>query len=204
MLDDFQFGFLGMTQVPIQVPIQVPTQVPTQLDAAIAVVGILFSTIAVLRIPRQDLDRLPLSGLLLLLLFYTVVGWVLAVAKVSGVIWLSVLAAGLMSAIVSSLYLGQAGLVALILAGIGAIAMFFAPNPTAQTARLSAIGLGLTGIWLWAVGGARYRMERTGFRRSAMQWMLILAEWEGLWIGWSIDTFIAPQMGDWLLQLGLI
>ena len=176
--------------------------VPTQFDAAIVVFGMLFSAIALLRIPREDLDRLPLSGLILLLLFYILLGWALGSAQVSISIWFGALIAGFAVAIAPSVQLGRAGLTAFILGGIAAIVMVLNRDPIAQTARLSAVGLGLMGLWFWAVGGARYRMERMGFRRSMLWWTLILTAWEGLWIGWLVHTFVVPQMGTWLTQLG--
>ena len=173
-------------------------QVPTQLDVTIAVLGGLFTGIAAFRIPRQDLDRVPLSGLSLLLMVYVLAGWGLAVARVEIEVWIGAAIAALLVGTWSSIQLGRSGLIAFGLAGVSAIAMVLRQN--ADLARWSAIVFALVGIWLWAVGGAKYRMERAGFQRSALWWIVAIVGWEGLWIGWLISTFLAPQVGTWLTQ----
>lgn len=174
-------------------------QIPTQVDVTIAVVGGLLTGIAAIRIPRQDLDRVPLSGVTLLVIVYVLAGWGLAIARVSIGAWIGAGVAATLVGFASSIQLGRSGLVAFGLAGVSAIALVLRQN--ADLARLSAIGFALAGIWLWAVGGARYRLERAGFRRSSVQWSCAIVGWEGLWIGWLISTFVAPQVGMWLVHL---
>ncbi|MBW4523850.1 MAG: hypothetical protein KME18_01455 [Phormidium tanganyikae FI6-MK23] len=175
-------------------------QVPTQMDVTIAVLGGLFTGIVAFRIPRQDLDRVPLSGLTLLILVYGLAGWGLAIARVPIGAWIGAAVAAMLVGFGSSIQLGRSGLVAFGFAGVSAIAWVLRQN--VELARWSAIGFGLAGLWLWAVGGARYRMERAGFRRSPVQWSFAIVGWEGLWMGWLISTFVAPQVGTWLMQLG--
>ncbi|BAS54495.1 hypothetical protein NIES2135_02490 [Leptolyngbya boryana NIES-2135] len=168
--------------------------VPTELDAAIAVVGGILTAIAIFCIPRQNLDRVPMSGLFLLLIIHAIVGWVLAISDVQIGLWLVAAGAVLIVAMIRSLQLGQAGAIALGGAAIGAIVWAVRQDANAQ---ISALAFLFLGIWLWAVGGARYRMESAGFGKS-IRWVLAIVGWEGLWIGWLIDTFVAPQVGIWL------
>ncbi|MER3435721.1 MAG: hypothetical protein C4288_20620 [Leptolyngbya sp. ERB_1_1] len=178
-------------------------QVPTQFDVTIAVLGGLLTGIAVIRIPRADLDRVPLSGLTLLLIVYVLAGWGLAISQVAIEVWIGAAAAALLVTFGSSIQLGRSGLVAFGLAGVNAIALFFMRNQNANWSVITprfALGFALTGIWLWAVGGARYRVERAGFRRSSLRWTLAIVGWEGLWIGWLINTFVALQVGTWLMR----
>ncbi|MGG6263650.1 hypothetical protein ACQ4M3_15925 [Leptolyngbya sp. AN03gr2] len=172
--------------------------VPTQIDATIAILGGVITGILAFRVPRQELDRVPLSGLVLLWIVYVLIGLGLSIARLSIGFWIGAAAIAMLVTFGSSVLLGRAGLIAFVLAGIGAVALGFVRGQTADSLRLSAIALTLTGIWLWATGGARYRMERAGFRRSTVQWVLAIVGWEGLWVGWLINTFLAPQMGTWL------
>lgn len=167
--------------------------VPTQIDATIAILGGVLTAALALRVPRQDLDRVPLSGLVLLFIVYGLIGWGLAIAQVAIGVWMGAVAIALLVTFGSSIQLGRVGLIAFGLAVMSAIAMILGWN----WGRLSASALALIGIWLWALGGARYRMERAGFRRSSVQWVLAIVGWEGLWVGWLIHTFIAPQVGAW-------
>ncbi|BAU12097.1 hypothetical protein LEP3755_26260 [Leptolyngbya sp. NIES-3755] len=175
--------------------------VPTQIDATIAILGGVITAILAFRVPRQELDRVPLSGLVLLFMVYMLVGWALAIGQLTIGFWLGAAAIALVVTFGSSVLLGRAGLIAFVLAGIGAIALGFVRGQNADSIRWSAIVLGFVGIWLWATGGARYRMERAGFRRSTVQWVLAIVGWEGLWVGWVINTFLAPQVGTWLMQM---
>lgn len=169
----------------------------TELDATIAVVGGLLTAIAALRVPRRELDRVPMSGLLLLLIVNTLAGWGLAIAKPAIEFWIAGAVAAFAVGRVRSIHLGRGGAIAFGLAGISAIVWGVMSN---QVAQKMTIVLVLLGIWLWAVGGARYRMERAGFGRT-VHWTLALVGWEGLWIGWLIDTFVAPQVGVWLTRM---
>lgn len=67
-------------------------------------------------------------------------------------------------------------------------------------ARVLALGLAYSGVWLWAVGGARFRMETLGFDQVQIFWTLLLLSWTGLWLGWVVDTFLIPSFGVWLIQ----
>jgi len=178
-------------------------QVPTQLDVTIAVLGGLLTGIAVLRIPRSDLDRVPLSGLTLLLIVYVLAGWGLAISQVAIGVWICAAVAALLVTFGSSIQLGRSGLVAFGLAGMSTIALLVMRHQNSDWSRIVprfALGFALMGIWLWAVGGARYRMERAGFRRSSLRWTFAIVGWEGLWIGWLLNTFVAPQVGTWLMR----
>lgn len=168
--------------------------VPTQIDATIAVLGGLLTAILVVRVPRQELDRVPLSGLALLFVVYGLMGWGLAIARAPIGFWIGAAAIAMLVTFGASIQLGRGGLIAFGLAGMSAIAMLLGW----EWGRLSAAALGLIGIWLWASGGARYRMERAGFRRSNVRWVLAIVGWEGLWVGWLIHTFVAPQLGTWM------
>lgn len=168
--------------------------VPTELDAAIAVVGGILTAIAIFCIPRQNLDRVPMSGLLLLLIIHAIAGWALAVSTVQIGLWLAAAGAALVVAMIRSLQLGQAGVISFGGAAISGIVWAVRQDPNVQ---MSAISFLFLGIWLWAVGGARYRMEGAGFGKS-IRWVLAIVGWEGLWLGWLIDTFVAPQVGIWL------
>lgn len=172
--------------------------VPTQVDAAIAIFGGVMTAILALRIPRQELDRVPLSGLSLLFVVYVLIGLGLVIAQLSIGFWIGAAAIAMLVTFGSSILLGRCGLIAFVLAGLGAVALGFVRGQNADLVRWSAIVLALTGIWLWASGGARYRMERAGFRRASVQWVLAIVGWEGLWVGWLINTFIAPRIGTWL------
>ncbi|MEP0916812.1 hypothetical protein NC981_08265 [Leptolyngbya sp. DQ-M1] len=173
-------------------------QVPTQIDVLITVLGGVLSAIAAFRVPRRELDRVPLSGLTLLWIVYVLAGWGLAASRVAFGIWVCAALAALAVAVGSSLQLGRSGLVVLSLAGVSAIAGVLLRDQNAELARWSAAGLVATGIWLWAVGGAKYRMERAGFRRSSVMRTLTIIGWEGLWVGWLVNKFIVPQVGTWL------
>lgn len=174
--------------------------VPTQIDSAIAILGAVLSAIAVFRIPKDALDRLPLSGLILLLLFYVLVGWGAAIAKFPSPVWIAIGIALVLQKVLASIQLGRFGLIAFVLAAGSAIGFALRQE---STLRLIAIGFALFGIWAWTVGGARYRLERSGFRRLSVFWILAIVLAEGLWIGWLIDTFVAPQVGTWLMQSGV-
>lgn len=172
--------------------------VPTQIDAAIAIVGGVVTAILAFRVPRQELDRVPLSGLTLLFVAYVLIGLGLGISGAAIGFWLGAGAIAMLVTFASSILLGRGGLIAFVLAGMGAIALGFVRGQNADVLRSGAIVLALIGIWLWASGGARYRMERAGFRRSSVQWVLAIVGWEGLWVGWLINTFIAPQIGTWM------
>lgn len=182
--------------------------VPTQIDATIAILGGVTTGFLAFRVPRQELDRVPLSGLVLLFLVYVLVGWGMAISQLAIGFWIGAAAIAMLVTFGSSVLLGRAGLIAFVLAGVGAIALGFVRGQNADSVRWSAVllarfafALGLVGVWLWATGGARHRMERAGFRRSNVQWVLAIVGWEGLWVGWLINTFLVPQMGTWLTQI---
>ncbi|MCU0550683.1 MAG: hypothetical protein MUC48_15150 [Leptolyngbya sp. Prado105] len=168
--------------------------IPTELDAAIAVIGGVLSAIAVFCIPRQNLDRVPISGLLLLAIVHAMAGWGLAVSQLRVEAWFAAAIAILIVATMRSLQLGRAGAISLGVAVVSAIVWGIRRD---QNAQISAISCLWIGVWLWAMGGARYRMEGAGFGKS-IRWVLAIVGWEGLWIGWLIDTFVAPQVGVWL------
>ncbi|MBE9013970.1 hypothetical protein IQ250_27650, partial [Pseudanabaenaceae cyanobacterium LEGE 13415] len=138
--------------------------VPTQSDAAIAILGGVITAILAFRVPRQELDRVPLSGLALLFIVYLLIGWGLAITGVPIGFWMGAAAIAMLVTFGSSIVLGRGGLIAFAMAGMSVIAMVLGQ----PWGRLSAITLALVGIWLWASGGARYRMERAGFRRSSV------------------------------------
>lgn len=173
-------------------------QVPTQMDVVITVLGGVLSAIALVRVPRQELERAPLTGLALLLIVYVLAGLGLAASRVAFGIWVCVALAALAVVFGASMQLGRMGLLAFGLAGVSTIAGVLLQDQNAEVARWSAAGLVATGIWLWAVGGAKYRMERAGFRRSSITRALSIMGWEGLWAGWLIYKFVVPQVGSWL------
>lgn len=168
--------------------------VPTELEAAIAVIGGILTAIAVICIPRQNLDRIPMSGLFLLLLIHVMAGWALAISRVRIEFWVVAAIAVLIVAMIRSLQLGRAGVISFGVAAISAIVWGVQQDRNAQ---LSMFVFLFIGIWLWAFGGVRYLMEGAGFGKS-IRWVSAIVGWEGLWIGWLIDTFIAPQVGMWL------
>lgn len=174
--------------------------VPTQIDAAIAIVGGVLTAILAFRIPRRELDRVPLSGLVLLFIVYVLIGLGLGIAGAAIGFWIGAGAIAMLVTFGSSLLLGRGGLIAFVLAGLGAVALGFVRGQNADLLRSSAIVFAGIGIWLWASGGARYRLYRAGFRRSSVQWVLAIVGWEGLWVGWLINTFIAPQVGTWFVR----
>jgi hypothetical protein len=168
-------------------------QPPTELEATIAVVGGVLTGIAAFRVPRRDLDRIPLTGLGLVAAVNAIVGWAFAIAQAPITYWLSAAVAVVAVGMVRSIQLGRGGVIAFGLAGISAIVWGVAND---QVAQIASIALLLLGVWLWAFGGARYRMERAGFDKS-IRWTLAIVGWEGLWLGWLIHTFVAPQVGVW-------
>jgi hypothetical protein len=176
----------------------------TQLDVAIAVLGLIFSGIVLVRAPKQHLKRVPLSGLLILGVFYALAGWMCAVYDSFWWVWFAAFVGSVASAIVPASDLGVIGLRSVVLAGIGGIVAVFTRNLAFEIARTLAIGLGILAAWSWAVGGARYRMEHSSLPRSFILWTLILVGWQGLWMGWLIDTFALPGVGAWLRQNLLI
>lgn len=173
---------------------------PVQLDIAIAVAGVLILTIVILRAPKEDLDRVPASGLFLVFFLYAFLGWGLAIENLAVSIWIAVFGAVAVIATLRSHQLGDWGAKAIALAGIAAIVAAVTRAPTAQTARSVSITLVLTMLWMWAIGGARYRLEVAGLRRSFILWTLILTSWAGLWLGWIADTFVVPHVGKWVIQ----
>jgi len=69
-----------------------------------------------------------------------------------------------------------------------------------RVAAALALALASSVAWFWAVGGARFRMEALGFDEYQTFWTLVIFSWEGLWLGWLIDTFLLPNFGIWLIQ----
>jgi hypothetical protein len=173
--------------------------VPTQLDLAIVVMGSFLTVITIGRIARTNLDRLPLSALVLLFLFYSALGWFLAIYNVPWWVWLGGFVASVAIANVPSIDLGRTGLAAFGFAVIAAIVAIFT-KANAGIARAVALVLALVGAWLWTVGGTRYRMEKVRMPRSTIRWTIILISWEGIWVGWVIDTFLTARFGQWLSQ----
>lgn len=177
--------------------------VPTQFDLAIVVMGSFLTVITIGRIARTNLDRLPISALVLLFVLYGLFGWVLAIYNVPGWAWFGGWVASTAIANVPSINLGRTGLVAFGFAGVAAIVAIFS-STNAGIARAVALGLALVGIWVWTVGGTRYRMEKGRVPRSTLLWVMILISWEGIWVGWVIDTFLTARFGQWLSQMLMV
>lgn len=172
----------------------------TQLDLAIAVFGVIFTIVAWIRVPKSELKYFPFSGLVVLGLLYALVGWAIAIYSGAWWIWVGVFVASVAIALAPSSDLGMTGVRAIGLSGVAAVTAFFTRDQVSQVARWLAIGLAILTAWTWAVGGARQRMENIGLARSLTLWTLITVSWEGLWIGWLVDTFVASRFGAFVVQ----
>ncbi len=125
------------------------------------------------------------------------------VAGVYNMPWYIWLLVGLATAGVSAVIsyeLGVIGLRALAVGGIVAIVGAIVGASVGRVAAALALALASSVAWFWAVGGARFRMEALGFDEYQTFWTLVIFSWEGLWLGWVIDTFLLPNFGIWLIQ----
>ncbi|WP_162422229.1 hypothetical protein [Myxacorys almedinensis] len=190
---------------------------PTELNFAIALLGIMVTAMVAIQYPKERIGQLPGSALLVLLSIHIFFGWLLGVYNAVWWVWVGVISGCGAIAKVRSVELGMMGLRSFILAGVVAIAMlvaslgFFANMPLFQPlVRSLALGLAIAAAWFWAVGGARFRMESMGVEpwgQSAtpkeMQIVrtIVGVSWEGLWLGWLLDTFFIPQWGELINQM---
>jgi hypothetical protein len=153
--------------------------------------GIIVTGMIVMRFSKESVRRLPVSSLIILLVMHILFGWLLSVYSAFWWVWLGVIVGCGAIARVLSVDLGMIGLRALIPAGIAAIVGFVANDAAIEhIAEAMALGLSMAGAWLWAVGGARFRMESNGLERSQAGWAIVLVSWDGLWLGWLLYTVL--------------
>lgn len=168
--------------------------IPSELRLVLIVMlGIMLIGFFVVRFPKESVKRLPFSSLVILVVIHILFGWLLSVYSAFWWVWLGVIAGCGAIATVLSIDLGMLGLRVLILAGVSAIVSLVANASVGQTATPLALGLAIAGCWLWAIGGARFRMESNGVERSQVGWTIVLISWEGLWLGWLLNTVLESQ-----------
>lgn len=173
---------------------------PTVADFVIAAIAFLATAVLIGLVPRTIFKRLPWSALLVLMLPHGLFGWLLGVYNLPWFGWLFAIFGTLMVAAVMSYELGVVGVRLLITALIaGAIALAVG-STVGRVAEALALALALAVAWFWAVGGARFRLEAQGFDPVQSLWILAIVSWEGLWLGWMVDTFLLPKFGPWLIQ----
>ncbi len=172
-------------------PIGLAAAIPSELRLVLVVMlGIMLTGFFVMRFSKESVRRLPFSSLVILLVIHILFGWLLSVYSAFWWIWLGAIVGCGAIATVLSIDLGMLGLRVLILAGVTAIVSLVADASVRQTATPIALGLAIAGCWLWAVGGARFRMESNGVERSQVGWTIIFVCWEGLWLGWLLNTVL--------------
>jgi hypothetical protein len=176
------------------------SRLQTDLDIAIALSISVLTIILLIRCPKHLWAHLPYSGLLILCFLYSLFGWTLGAYNSPWFYWIAVLMAAAAVPFGIPIQLGMIGLRSLILSLIAIPISIFAPQPAGHIARLSAIGLATLTAWLWSVSSAKYRMETTGIERRYILWILVSVSGFGLWLGWFIDTFAIPKIGEWVVQ----
>jgi hypothetical protein len=174
------------------------------MDAAIATIFFLATLFLISQIRRDILKKLPWSSLMVLMLPHGFFGWLLGVYNMPWFVWLLAgMGAGLVAAVMSY-ELGVIGARALVLAGviagIGGVAGIAIGVTVEKVAEALALALMLAVAWFWSVAGTRFRLERLGFDTIQIFWMITLTSWEGIWLGWVLDTFILPSFGIWLIE----
>lgn len=175
-----------------------PKEPLSLLEAAIAGLGITLLLIVLFRAPKGIFRLLPYSGLMILLVLYSLFGWALKIYSLAWWAWVGVIGMAAAIALLPSVELGMLGLRSMILAGFAALAMFY--PPLFLIAKWVSLGLATLTAWTWAIGSARYRMNSVGIERSHAIWIIAIVSWAGLWIGWLVESAIAPQLGDWIRQ----
>lgn len=147
------------------------------------------------------LKRLPWSSLVVLMLPHGLFGWLLGVYNMPWYIWLLVGVATTGVSAVVSYELGVVGVRALTVGGIVAVVGGVVGATIGRVATALALALASAVAWFWSVGGARFRMQALGFDEVQTLWTVVIVSWEGLWLGWMVDTFLLPHFGVWLIQV---
>lgn len=173
---------------------------PMVADFVIAAIAFLATAVLIGLVPRSIFKRLPWSALLVLMLPHGLFGWLLGVYNLPWFGWLFAILGTLMVAAVMSYELGVVGVRLLITALIAGGIALAVGSTVGRVAEALALALALAVAWFWAVGGARFRLEAKGFDPVQSLWILAIASWEGLWLGWMVDTFLLPKFGPWLIQ----
>jgi hypothetical protein len=174
---------------------------PTPLDFVVAALAFLATAVLLGTLRRDVLKQLPWSALIVLMLPHSLFGWLLGVYNLPWFVWLLTLIGTLLVSAVMSYELGLVGLRILVLAIATSAIALVAGSAIGRVAQALALALALAAVWFWAVGGARFRLEATGFNQIQALWALAIASWEGLWLGWMVDTFLLPKFGPWLIQI---
>ncbi|MGA7936512.1 MAG: hypothetical protein WCA35_23360 [Kovacikia sp.] len=174
---------------------------PTPSDMVVATITFVLTLVLLRSLSKGFLKRLPWSSLIVLMLPHGLFGWLLGVYNMPWYIWLLVGIATAGVAILISYELGVIGIRALAMGGIVAVVGGIVGATIGRIATALALGLVSTVAWFWAVGGTRFRMEALEFDEIQTFWTLVIVSWEGLWLGWMVDTFLLPSFGVWLIQL---
>ncbi|UBF24876.1 hypothetical protein K9N68_24950 [Kovacikia minuta CCNUW1] len=174
---------------------------PTPSDFVIAAIACGATLILFRSLPKGLLKRLPWSSLVVLILPYGLFGWLMGVYNLHWYVWLLVGLATIGISVVVSYELGVVGIRALIGGGIVALVGGMVGATVGRVAEAIALALASSVAWFWAVAGARFRLEALGFDPIQTFWVLVIVSWEGLWLGWGVDTFLLPHLGVWLVQL---
>jgi uncharacterized membrane protein YfcA len=64
-----------------------------------------------------------------------------------------------------------------------------------------AIALLLAIAWFGSISQTELHLKRQGLGESQILWILVIASWEGIALGWLVDTFLIPRFGHWLIDV---
>jgi hypothetical protein len=174
---------------------------PTASDIVVAAIAFVLTGFLLKSLKKGFLKRLPWSSLVVLMLPHGLFGWLLGVYNMPWYIWLLVGVATTGVSAVVSYELGVVGVRALTVGGIVAVVGGVVGATIGRVATALALALASAVAWFWSVGGARFRMQALGFDEVQTLWTVVIVSWEGLWLGWMVDTFLLPHFGVWLIQV---
>jgi hypothetical protein len=173
---------------------------PTPLDEGIAVIVILV-TILVLVKRGGEIKRLPRLVLAGFILPHCLLGWLLGIYNMPWFVWML---AGMGTVVVTAMMtyeLGVVGARVLVLAIATTAVALAAGTTVGRVIGAMAIALLLAIAWFGSISQAELHLKRQGFSENQILWILAIAGWEGIALGWMVDTFLIPRFGPWLIDV---